>query len=163
VALLRSRAGQLRDRDSAALTEVVAGSIAVKASIVSGDEREQGDRLFLNYGHTFGHAFEQVSGPDRMDDGQAVALGMMAAAYLASRQGRIGSDLVDLHRELRSSLGLPVSGSFGIDALREAWQRDKKYRGGTRFVVLNGLGKPQAGVPADEDTLAGVLDDLARS
>jgi shikimate kinase/3-dehydroquinate synthase len=155
--LLRSRAGQLRARDVGALTEVVAGSVAVKAGIVSGDEREQGDRLFLNYGHTFGHAFEQVGG----DDEESVSLGMMAAAYLAFRQGRIGSDLVDLHRELLSSLGLPVSGSFEPEALREAWRRDKKFRGGTRFVVLNGLGRPQAGVPADEETLAGVLDDLA--
>ncbi|MGD0555653.1 MAG: bifunctional shikimate kinase/3-dehydroquinate synthase [Streptosporangiaceae bacterium] len=162
VDLLRSRAGQLRERDFPALTEAVAGSVAVKASIVSGDEREQGDRLFLNYGHTFGHAFEQVSGPDRMDDGQAVALGMMAAAYLAFRQGRIDAELVNLHRELLSSVGLPVSGSFDLATLRDAWQRDKKYRSGTRFVVLNGLGKPQAGVPADEETLAGVLADLAR-
>jgi shikimate kinase/3-dehydroquinate synthase len=97
-----------------------------------------------------------------MDDGQAVALGMMAAAYLAFRQGRIDAELVNLHRELLSSVGLPVSGSFDLATLRDAWQRDKKYRSGTRFVVLNGLGKPQAGVPADEETLAGVLADLAR-
>ena len=45
--------------------------------------------------------------------------------------------------------------------LREAWLRDKKYQDGTRFVVLNGLGQPQAGVAADDDSLAAVLDDLA--
>jgi 3-dehydroquinate synthetase len=145
----------------AALAAVVARSVAVKAQIVSGDEREQGDRLFLNYGHTFAHAIEQVSGPDVTDDGQSVSLGMMAAAYLAHRQGRIDQDLVGLHRSLLSSLGLPVSGSFDSGALHEAWQRDKKYRGSMRFVVLNGLGRPQAGVPADEATLAAVLDDLA--
>jgi 3-dehydroquinate synthase/shikimate kinase/3-dehydroquinate synthase len=159
--LLRTRSGDLLAHDVPALAEAVAGSVAVKAGVVSGDERERGDRLFLNYGHTFGHAFEQVTGPDQLDDGQAVSLGMMAAAYLAFRQGRIGPDLVDLHRELLSSVGLPVSASFDYPALREAWLRDKKYRGGTRFVVLNGLGKPQAGVPADESTLAAVLADLA--
>jgi 3-dehydroquinate synthase/shikimate kinase/3-dehydroquinate synthase len=159
--LLRTRSSDLLARDVPALAEAVAGSVAVKAGVVSGDERERGDRLFLNYGHTFGHAFEQVSGPDQLDDGQATSLGMMAAAYLAYRQGRIGSDLVDLHRELLGSLGLPVSASFDMDDLRDAWQRDKKYRAGTRFVVLNGLGQPQAGVPADEPTLAGVLADLA--
>jgi shikimate kinase / 3-dehydroquinate synthase len=161
VSVLRAHAGALRCRDVAALAEVVARSVAVKARIVSGDEREQGDRLFLNYGHTFAHAIEQVSGPDVTDDGQSVSLGIMAAAYLARRQGRIDQDLVGLHRSLLSSLGLPVSGSFDSGALGEAWQRDKKYRGSMRFVVLNGLGRPQAGVPADEATLAAVLDDLA--
>jgi 3-dehydroquinate synthase/shikimate kinase/3-dehydroquinate synthase len=160
VDVLGSRSSLLRSRDVDTLAEVVARSVSVKASIVSGDERERGDRLFLNYGHTFGHAIEQVSGPDLVDDGQAVALGMMAAAYLARRQDR--SDLVSLHRDLLIGLGLPVSGKFDLGALRDAWLRDKKYRGGTRFVVLNGVGSPQAGVPADEATLATVLDDLAR-
>jgi shikimate kinase/3-dehydroquinate synthase len=161
VGLLREAAGELRAADVAVLAEVVAKSVQVKADIVSGDEREQGDRLHLNYGHTFGHAIEQVSGPDAADDGEAVAIGMMAAAYLARRQGRIADDLVALHRDLLSALGLPVSGRFSLGELREAWLRDKKYRGSTRFVVLNGLGQPVAGVPADEKTLGAVLDDLA--
>jgi shikimate kinase / 3-dehydroquinate synthase len=161
VGLLRDRSGELRAADLPVLARVVAKSVQVKADIVSNDEREQGDRLFLNYGHTFGHAIEQVSGPDKADDGEAVAVGMMAAAYLARRQGRIGDDLVDLHRSLLSSLGLPVAGRFSLAELREAWLRDKKYRGSTRFVLLNGLGKPVTGVPADEASLRAVLDDLA--
>ena len=142
------------------LARVVAKSVQVKADIVSNDEREQGDRLSLNYGHLRPRD-EQVSGPDKADDGEAVAVGMMAAAYLARRQGRIGDDLVDLHRSLLSSLGLPVAGRFSLAELREAWLRDKKYRGSTRFVLLNGLGKPVTGVPADEASLRAVLDDLA--
>jgi 3-dehydroquinate synthase len=86
---------------------------------------------------------------------------MMAAAYLARRQGRITDDLVGLHRDLLAALGLPVSGRFSLGELREAWLRDKKYRGSTRFVVLNGLGRPEAGVPADEECLGAVLADLA--
>jgi 3-dehydroquinate synthase/shikimate kinase/3-dehydroquinate synthase len=161
VGLLRDRSGELRAADLPVLARVVAKSVRVKADIVSNDEREQGDRLSLNYGHTFGHAIEQVSGPDKADDGESVAVGMMAAAYLARRQGRIGDDLVDLHRSLLSSLGLPVAGRFSLAELREAWLRDKKYRGSTRFVLLNGLGKPVTGVPADEASLRAVLDDLA--
>ncbi len=162
VGLLRGKAGELRAANAGVLAEVVAKSVQVKADIVSGDEREQGDRLYLNYGHTFGHAIEQVSGPDKADDGQAVAIGMMAAAYLARRQGRITDDLVGLHRDLLAALGLPVSGQFSLGELREAWLRDKKYRGSTRFVVLNGLGDPEAGVPADEECLSAVLADLSR-
>jgi shikimate kinase/3-dehydroquinate synthase len=161
VGLLREQAAELRAADPAVLATVVAKSVQVKADVVSSDEREQGDRLFLNYGHTFAHAIEQVSGPDKADDGEAVAVGMMAAAYLARRQGRIGDDLVDLHRDLLSALGLPVAGRFSLEELREAWLRDKKYRGSTRFVLLNGLGKPVTGVPADEATLRAALADLA--
>jgi shikimate kinase / 3-dehydroquinate synthase len=161
VGLMRERAAGLRAADVGVLAEVVAKSVQVKADIVSGDEREQGDRLHLNYGHTFGHAIEQVSGPDMADDGDAVALGMMAAAYLARRQGRIGDDLVGLHRDMLSALRLPVSGRFSLGELHEAWLRDKKFRGSARFVVLDGLGQPVAGVPADDNSLSAVLDDLS--
>jgi shikimate kinase / 3-dehydroquinate synthase len=161
VSLLTDRAGALLAGDPDTLSRLVTRSVQVKADIVSRDERERGDRLHLNYGHTFGHAIEQVSGPDAADDGEATALGMMAAAYLARRQGRIGDDLVDLHRQLLTGLGLPVSGQFSLDDLGKAWLRDKKHRDGTRFVVLNDLGHPEAGVPADDDTLSAVLADLA--
>jgi 3-dehydroquinate synthase/shikimate kinase/3-dehydroquinate synthase len=86
---------------------------------------------------------------------------MMAAAYLARRQDRISGDLVGLHRRLLSGLGLPTEGYFDLAELRDAWLRDKKYQDGARFVVLNGLGRPEAGVPADDASLAEVLRDLA--
>jgi 3-dehydroquinate synthase/shikimate kinase/3-dehydroquinate synthase len=86
---------------------------------------------------------------------------MMAAAYLARHQGRIGDDVVDLHRSLLSGLGLPVTASLDLDRLRKAWLRDKKYRDGIRFVVLNGLGRPEAGVLASGDDLSAALRDLA--
>jgi hypothetical protein len=76
-----------------------------------------------------------------------VALGMMAAAYLARRQGRIDDGVVDRHRRLLSTLGLPTSGRFDLEAMQRAWLRDKKYRHGVRFVVLNGLGRAEAGSP----------------
>jgi shikimate kinase / 3-dehydroquinate synthase len=160
VRLLTEHADRLRDKgDPDVLAGVVTRSVQVKADIVGRDERERGDRLHLNYGHTFGHAMEQLGA----DDGEATALGMMAAAYLARRQGRIGDDVVDLHRTLLSGLGLPVSGRFTVDELREAWLRDKKYRDGTRFVVLNGLGRPEAGVLATDEDLAAALQELASS
>jgi 3-dehydroquinate synthetase len=85
---------------------------------------------------------------------------MMAAAHLAYRQGRIPVELVDLHKRLLEGLELPTSGQFDLAGLRDAWLRDKKYRGGARFVVLNGLGQPEAGVPADDESLAAVISDL---
>jgi 3-dehydroquinate synthase/shikimate kinase/3-dehydroquinate synthase len=87
----------------------------------------------------------------------------MAAAHLARRQGRIGDDVVHRHRRLLSGLGLPTSGRLDLEAMQRAWLRDKKYRHGVRFVVLNGLGQAETGVTASADMLAGVLDDLASS
>jgi shikimate kinase / 3-dehydroquinate synthase len=159
VPLLSEHAAELVQGDVDTVAELVTRSVRVKADIVGRDERERGDRLHLNYGHTFGHAIEQVSDPDTADDGEATAVGMMAAAHLARRQGR--PDLVDLHRQLLGPLGLPVTGRFDLDRLREAWLRDKKYRDGTRFVLLNGLGRPEAGVPADDASLAAALADLS--
>jgi 3-dehydroquinate synthase/shikimate kinase/3-dehydroquinate synthase len=85
----------------------------------------------------------------------------MAAAYLALRQGRIPGAVVDQHRQTIEGLGLPVRGEFTLPGMIQAWMRDKKYRHGIRFVVLNGLGRPESGVAADEATLGGVLRDLA--
>jgi shikimate kinase / 3-dehydroquinate synthase len=82
-------------RDPDAVRRVTTRSIEIKADIVSRDEREQGDRVVLNYGHTFAHAIELIRGLATDDQGEAVALGMMAAAHLAFRQGRISSAVVD--------------------------------------------------------------------
>jgi 3-dehydroquinate synthase/shikimate kinase/3-dehydroquinate synthase len=117
--------------------------------------------VVLNYGHTFAHAIELLRGPEADDQGEAVALGMMAAAHLAFRQGRIGQAVVDQHRRLISGLGLPVEGEFRLADMEQAWMRDKKYRHGVRFVVLNELGRPEGGVTADTATLDGALRDLA--
>ena len=147
--------------DPDAVRAVTTRSIEIKADIVSRDEREQGDRAVLNYGHTFAHAIEQIRGAEAEDQGEAVALGMMAAAHLAYRQGRISHDVVDQHRRLISGLGLPVEGEFRLADMEQAWVRDKKYRHGVRFVVLNELGRPEGGVTADTATLDGALRDLA--
>jgi 3-dehydroquinate synthase/shikimate kinase/3-dehydroquinate synthase len=86
---------------------------------------------------------------------------MTAAAYLAFRQGRVPRTVVEQHRQLITGLGLPVQGEFKLQDMLQAWMRDKKYRHGIRFVVLNELGQPESGVTADQATLEGVLSDLA--
>ena len=158
--VLEELSDDARAGDPDAVQQLVTRSVEIKADIVSRDERATGERIVLNYGHTFGHAIDLVSG--RLEDqGESVSLGMMAAAHLARRQGRIDDSIVERHRRLLSGLGLPTSGRFDLDAMQRAWLRDKKYRHGVRFVVLNGLGHAEAGVTASAETLAGVLDDLA--
>jgi shikimate kinase/3-dehydroquinate synthase len=158
---LQAALGSIISRDPEAVQSAATRSIEIKADIVSRDEREQGDRLFLNYGHTFAHAIELVRGDTPDDQGEAVALGMMAAAYLSFRQGRVPRAVVEQHRQLVAGLGLPVQGESKLQDMLQAWMRDKKYRHGIRFVLLNQLGQPESGVTADQATLAGVLSDLA--
>jgi 3-dehydroquinate synthase/shikimate kinase/3-dehydroquinate synthase len=160
---LQGARAKIVNRDPDAVCAAATRSVEIKADIVSRDERERGDRLFLNYGHTFAHAIELVRDSAADDQGESVAVGMMAAAYLSFRQGRIPASVVDQHRQLIAGLGLPVSGEFNLQDLQQAWMRDKKYRHGTRFVVLNALGRPESGVTADDATLTQVLQDLATS
>jgi shikimate kinase/3-dehydroquinate synthase len=150
----------IREGEIEVLRAAITRSIEIKADIVSRDERDEGDRVFLNYGHTFAHAMDLVRSASGQES-DCLPLGLMAAAYLAHRQGRVDTDVVDTHREVLTALGLPCAGEFPIAQVRQAWTRDKKYRRGIRFVVLNGLGRPEGGVSADDTTLAAALDDLA--
>ena len=123
--------------------ELVERAITVKADVVAQDLTESWLREILNYGHTLGHAVEQVEGYRRRH-GEAVAIGMTYAAELARRSGHLGADVVARHRSVLSSVGLPTSypgGSF--DQLLAVMRRDKKSRGALlRFVVLEGVGRP---------------------
>ena len=154
------------ERDEATLCSIVARCVAIKSEIVAQDEREHGVRAYLNYGHTFAHAIEHTGwsaaeGSAGVRHGEAVALGMMAAAHLARELGRIDDGLVDMHRRILNHVGLPTSASLDVGSLEQAWRHDKKYRGGVRFVLLNGVGAPEAGVAASNAVIATALERMA--
>ena len=162
--VVEARAGELLDADEHALAEMVARCARIKAGIVARDEREHGLRAVLNYGHTFGHALERGSGYGGIRHGEAVALGMMAAAYLARELDRIEDEIVDRHRKLLKGCGLPVTASVQLADLEDAWRHDKKYERGVRFVLLkrDGAGLvPEAGVEAPRAALERALERLA--
>lgn len=125
------------------LRELVERSIAVKARVVTEDLKESWLREILNYGHTFGHAVEQVEGYT-WRHGEAVSVGLVFAAELGRLAGRTAPELVDRHRAVLAALGLPLT--YRGDrwpALLEAMRRDKKTRGDLlRFVVLDALASP---------------------
>jgi 3-dehydroquinate synthase len=125
------------------LPELIRRAIKVKADVVASDLRESHLREVLNYGHTLGHAIERREGY-RWRHGAAVSVGMVFAAELAKAAGRIDQALVDRHRAVLSSLGLPVSYQPGaLDELLTAMRTDKKARGAKlRFVVLDALAQP---------------------
>ncbi|MGH2752935.1 MAG: 3-dehydroquinate synthase [Actinomycetota bacterium] len=148
-------------RDPAVLEEIVVRSVRTKAAIVAEDETEQGRRAVLNYGHTFAHALEQAAGYSGLRHGEAVALGIMAAAHLARELERIDDAAVALHRRSLEAVGLPVSAPMDIGDLETAWMRDKKYREGTRFVLLKEIGRVETGVKVDRDVVARALGRMA--
>lgn len=152
LSILENHAQQLREFNGSTflgspledvVAELIERTVKVKAYHVSNDLREAGLREFLNYGHTLGHAIEQIE-HFKWRHGNAVAVGCVFAAELSNILGYIDQDLVDYHRQLLGSLGLPISWSGGDwDSVLALMHRDKKARGNTlRFVVLEGVGHP---------------------
>ena len=131
------------DVTSEPFADIVARAIRVKADVVSSDLREAGEREILNYGHTFGHAIEHNE-RYQWRHGAAVAIGMVFAAELAHLAGRTDEALLDRHRSILTSLGLPVAyRGRQWPRLADAMKRDKKTRGSMlRFVVLDALASP---------------------
>ena len=131
----------LEDRGVEAPTEtVVSRAVAVKARIVSEDEREEhGKRVFLNFGHTLGHAIEFASS---LSHGESVALGMIAASHIS--QKRVGFEDSEMVASVVDRLGLPTEVQ-GLDFARllDLLERDKKRdKDGLRMVLLEGIGHP---------------------
>ena len=122
---------------SDALVELIRWNVEIKAAVVMQDERESGVRAHLNYGHTFGHAIEACAGYGRILHGEAVALGMRAAARTASEFGLCEEGLEVQLVELLESAGLPV-GTDLPDAARldAAMRMDKKVAGDRLRLVL---------------------------
>ncbi len=131
--------------DADALTELVARNVAIKAAVVSEDERETGVRAHLNFGHTFAHAIEAVVGYGEILHGEAVALGMLAATTLAASAGLCAPELRGEIEAVVASAGLPVRARLPDDArLLEAMALDKKVAGARiRFVLPTRLGEIQ--------------------
>ncbi|MCU0877316.1 MAG: 3-dehydroquinate synthase [Pirellulaceae bacterium] len=140
---LEAHSGDLLRRDPVVLEHIIARSCRLKADVVEQDERElTGLRAVLNYGHTFCHAIETVSGYGRYLHGEAVAIGMVCAARLARLMGRIDDELPRRQHALLTRLGLPTDvENLPEGALLAAMQRDKKTEHGKlRFVLPSRLG-----------------------
>ena len=154
---LEEHAEALLARDPDALAHAIATSCAHKAGIVARDETEQGERMLLNFGHTFGHAIETQQGYGGLLHGEAIAVGMVLAARLSADLGRAPwSDTARL-AALLGRLELPVELPPGLsgDALLARMRLDKKaVSGAVRLILWNGLGQAEVvnGV-ADADIL----------
>lgn len=159
---LEEHSEAIRRRDRDALLRIIGASCAVKAGVVAADEKELGYRRVLNLGHTVGHAVEKVS-DYRIRHGDAVAMGLAAAARLAAQMGKLSRE--DLHRmeRLCTAWDLPVRipPSFPPEPLLAAIQSDKKrMRGTLHFILPVGIGEVMDHDGISPDELKQVLSEL---
>ena len=124
------------DLGSLNLVERIARCVEIKAEVVAADERESGRRAVLNYGHTLAHALEAHGGYG-LRHGEAVAVGLIYAAELAHRAGRIDAPRVEEHRQVVGGYELPTGLPAGADpdALVRLFSRDKKAVDGVTFML----------------------------
>ena len=122
--------------------ELIARSVAIKAEVVSDDEREAGRRTLLNYGHTIGHAIEAVTGYSSYLHGEAISIGMRVAGQISNELGLLSDDDYARQQALFQRFGLPETApGLSVDALIEATRSDKKVRDGSvHWVLLEGIG-----------------------
>jgi 3-dehydroquinate synthase len=155
---LEANAQALLDRDSAALQRAIETSVRHKARVVAADEHERGERALLNLGHTFGHAIEAATHYKRFLHGEAVAIGMLAAARLSAALGMASVADADRLQALLARCGLPTTIPEDLDDARllDLMRLDKKAESGRlRLILWRGIGCAEivSGV-ADTDILA---------
>ncbi len=157
----------LLERESARLlavepeltTEVVARNAALKAAVVTDDEREGGRRMILNYGHTIGHAIEAACGYRGILHGEAISAGMMAAAEIGRRIGLTPAAVGERQRALFELYGLPLRHpGLDVDAVLAATLHDKKVAAKrVRWVLLEDFGRPVIRDDVPDDVVRDVL------
>jgi 3-dehydroquinate synthase len=143
VKFLEENADKLTSLEAEATVEAIQRSVAIKASIVSYDERERDRRMVLNYGHTIAHGLEAATEYKRFLHGEAVGIGMAGAAKLSQRLGLLTPVKIKQQNDLLQTFGLPTSCS-NVDRKQvlQAMELDKKVRErAVRWVLLEDIGK----------------------
>jgi 3-dehydroquinate synthase len=163
-AWMESHIAELNARDPQALQHAIARSCRLKADVVEHDEYERtGLRAVLNYGHTFGHAFEALSGYGELLHGEGVAIGMVYASRLAEALGRIDASMtrrqVELLQALHLPTRLPVHLNWPTTEVIGRMRLDKKSEAGKlRFVLPTQMGHVELVDGVDETLVARILN-----
>lgn len=159
---LESHVAEIAARKEDVLTHVIARCCQLKADVVRQDEFEtSGLRAMLNYGHTYGHAFESLSGYGNLLHGEGVSIGMCCAARLAQRLNRVDAKFVERQKKLLEAFGLPTA-TPELDRAKilEAMRHDKKVaHGDLKFVLPDRLGHVESVGGIDEKEIAAALED----
>jgi 3-dehydroquinate synthase len=149
-------------RDSAALGWIIPRCAAIKARVVTKDEREGGLRQILNFGHTIGHALEAVTGYKRFLHGEAIGWGMIAATLMAVATGKLSdAEAIRIIRLVASIGPLPSLGKIKASELRPILAGDKKARAGrVRWVLPRRVGKMEWGIDVPWQIVARAFAEL---
>ena len=158
-----SQRESIRSLEPEIATDVIRRSMAIKAAVVSKDEKETlGIRVLLNYGHTIGHGLEAATGYSQYLHGEAVSVGMMGAARIGCDVGLMSADDVERQKSVLADYGLPLH-ARGVDPDRvlDAMRSDKKTAAGAiRWVLLDGIGKATTKNDVPPETVATALRNL---
>ena len=163
--LLEANANALRTFSPppiALLCQIIARCIDLKVSVIEEDEREQGRRAILNYGHTVGHALENASGYGEWLHGEAVSLGMVVAASIAQEAGMFTANDAVRQNHLLAALGLPVEyrGSVQAQDILLTMQLDKKVVGKrVRWIMPTRIGEAVV-IPMPDDLVVRVISSF---
>lgn len=158
---LGSELSAVIERQSDRMEWLVARCAAAKARTVAADERDAGQRLILNYGHTLGHALERLDAYAGKSHGEAIAVGMVFAARVSEAMGLGVAGLTERHQALLMSLGLETAGPLPpAEEILDAFRLDKKYHGGVRFILLEDVGHPRVVEDVPVDLLLAELREM---
>jgi shikimate kinase/3-dehydroquinate synthase len=166
---LETNVNKLKELEPELLTQAIARSAAIKAQVVSQDEKErEGKRTILNCGHTIAHGLEAATQYKRFLHGEAVAIGMMGASKLSQRLGLLPSDAVERQQSLLQKFGLPTSlrakrsnFKLSLAGITKAMELDKKVRGKSiRWVLLQDIGKAVIRNDVPQRDMLAVLQEL---
>jgi 3-dehydroquinate synthase len=140
------------ERQEDAVVHIVRTSCRIKANVVERDERDEGIRAILNFGHTVGHALEAATGYRRFTHGEAVAMGMVTAARISCHMGLCSAEIPRRLERLIEGIGLPTELPVKHESILEAIGYDKKIKESlTYFVLTKDFG---------DVTVAPILDPL---
>lgn len=149
---LKEHANEAVNCDNDVMIHVLLNSCNIKRVVVENDFKENGERAYLNFGHTLGHAIEKLM-DFKLMHGECVSLGMVCASYISMKKGYITKmEYEDIVNTLKI-YGLPIAESdFDIENVVNTTKSDKKMQAGViKFVVLNEIGK--AGIDKEVDVL----------
>ena len=146
---LENNVEEILSLENAALEHIIGRSCEIKADVVSKDEREGGLRRILNFGHTLAHAIEEETAYKKYSHGEAVAIGMIGAAYISRSLGLIGDDVIDRIQRLIDRFGMMSrADGIDIDKVFDATFRDKKtVNGKINWVLPDRIG--HVGIESD--------------
>jgi len=137
--LIREKSEQILNLEERIIEDLIYENIKIKAAFVEKDEKEQGERKKLNFGHTLAHAIEKNS---NLSHGEAVAIGIVFAAKISHQKKYISETDLTLIIESVKQLGLPISSNIKPELLADAIINDKKRQGkNISFVLLNKIGE----------------------